>query len=353
MNECVYTVDWQNSTSNLYYFVYFPNEWILFRIIWPLLIFVGLSGNISFIFTVTRVPSLQTSTYIYLVNLAFIDLLTIIISPIRTIVPYFTGQVRWILSENSVYEVLASVVSTLCYSASIGFIFLVTLERFLAICHPIKHYLLKSTRRTCKLIVSVYILSMGLSLSTLLLWLDMDSILITICFVWPIGERFSSFPKQAAYNTLYSTSNKPNLYSQFVHAVYFLFQLILYTSTCFMLAKILKSLKKRRCNATLKVSSKFDQDLHQMGVMVAANGIVYLLCFSVLSLYHLFIVFILFGYVIFEDKEYHDIIWNHFVAFSVAVNAMINPIIYVTCNRNYRYFLKATLLNCCCLHRRR
>ena len=159
MNECVYTFDWQNSTSNLYYYVYFPNEWIVFSFIWPLLIFIGLSGNISFIFTVTRVPILQTSTYIYLVNLAFVDLLTIIVRPIRTIVPYYTGQLRWTVSTNIIYDALTSAVSAFCYSASTGLIFFVTLERFLAICHPIKHYLLKSTRRTCKLIVYVYILT--------------------------------------------------------------------------------------------------------------------------------------------------------------------------------------------------
>ncbi len=99
--------------------------------------------------------------------------------------------------------------------------------------------------------------------------------------MWPISERFSSFPKQAAYNTVYSISNKPKLYNQFLHVVHFLYHLIFSTVTCFMLAKILISLKKRRRNATLKISNKFEQNLHQMGVMVAANGIVYLIFYYI------------------------------------------------------------------------
>ncbi len=348
MDECVHTIDLQNSTSNLYYYVYFPNEWIVFWIIWPMLIFVGLVGNISFIFTVSRVPALQTSTYIYLVSLAFMDLLTIIVRPIRNIVPYFTNQLRWTVSTNSTYDVLSSVVTSVCYSVSIGLIFIVTLERFLAICHPIKHYLLKSTRRTYKLIACVNMLSLLISVSSRLIWMDTDLTVITICFVWPINGRFSSFPKQVAYNEY-----TPKPYQKFLNIVYFLYHMICFTFTCFMLAKIQTSLKKRRCNTTFKISSKFDQDLHQIGVMVVANGIVYLICFSVTSLYQLFDLLYLFGYDnFFEDMEYHYVIWSHFVAFSIAFNAVINPIIYVTCNRNYRVFLKATLLNCCCLHSR-
>ena len=350
MNACAYTIDWENSTSSLYYYIYYPNEWIVFYIILPMLIFVGLAGNISFIFTVTQVPTLQTSTYIYLVSLSFMDLLTITVRFIRTIVPYFTRQVRWTVSTSSIYDALTSVLSIFCYSASIGFIFLVTLERYLAICHPMKHYLLKSTRRTYKLIFSVYILSIGISISTLTTWLDMNFKVITICFVWPISERFSSFPKQIAI-TAYLTSYKP--YYQFLNIAYFLYYMILSTFTCFMLVKILISLKKRRSNATLNISSKLDQDLRQIGAMIVANGIVYLLCFSVVLLYQLFNVLHVFGYNMFGDKEYHFIIWNYIVAFIVVVNAITNPIIYATCNRNYRCFLKTTLRKWCCQERRK
>ena len=71
------TFDLRNS-SQLYSFVYMPNEWILHTIAWPLMLIFGVISNTTFISTVVRASSLHTATFLYLVSLACSDLLTLV-----------------------------------------------------------------------------------------------------------------------------------------------------------------------------------------------------------------------------------------------------------------------------------
>ena len=72
----VTTTDLSNVTSSLPYIYQLGVG--TFDVILTCIIFVGFIGNITFIWTVVRMPSLHRSTYIYLTSLACVDLSTLI-----------------------------------------------------------------------------------------------------------------------------------------------------------------------------------------------------------------------------------------------------------------------------------
>ena len=100
--------------------------------------------------------------------------LFLFINHISQIVNYYTSP----LKNN-----LPTIVTTFSYMLSVcsfGTVTLVSLERFLAICYPIKHHLIKGTWRTNTLICSVWCISFCYALPTLSF---VDT--LNIFIIWP------------------------------------------------------------------------------------------------------------------------------------------------------------------------
>ena len=116
---------------------------------------LGLAGNILVIFVVSRNVAMQTSTNCYLVSLAVADVLLLISAALPTLVEYFLivdefifGSVGCSLMVFSQY--LGVNVSALCITAF-------TVERFVAICHPLQLHLFGSMKRAIVIILSIWI----------------------------------------------------------------------------------------------------------------------------------------------------------------------------------------------------
>ena len=151
------TLDFSNATSLPIRLVYLPNEWILYNVIWPILTLFGTLCNSCFIWTVTRTPSLHTATYIYLVTLACTDLITIVSLGSTHVHSYFTTSLRY---SSKTIDALLPILFIFTYISSTGLVTLVSLERFVAICHPLKYLIFRGKTRTCKLIGVSLLISM-------------------------------------------------------------------------------------------------------------------------------------------------------------------------------------------------
>ncbi len=144
-SSCSSTINLQNSSIFYQYVSYQPYELVLYKFVMPCIILVGLTGNVTFIWTVIRVSSLHASTFIYLFSLAWSDLFTLVgygIYPING----FLNPLRF--GKRTLVKGIAETISWLSFITSIWLVTFVSLEHYLALCHPIKHRLLKGTKRT-------------------------------------------------------------------------------------------------------------------------------------------------------------------------------------------------------------
>ena len=82
-----------------------------------------------------------------------------------------------------------------CFLSSLFFVTLVSLERYLVICHPIKHHLLKGTKRTVKLICIVFVGSFVFMSVTFSPFSWSYSHLYRMAIRWQIHQRLSKISK--------------------------------------------------------------------------------------------------------------------------------------------------------------
>ena len=148
-------------------------------IVFPVIILFGLFANLTFLWTVYRVREMRTFTNFYLANLAVSDILLIISTAFTYIYPYIflmktypQTQIGCILSLAFVY---------LTYFTSIGLVTLVSLERFLAICYPLKHRMVNSKSRTITLVVLTW--SIGALLAAVVVPAGAKA--QVRCVIWP------------------------------------------------------------------------------------------------------------------------------------------------------------------------
>ena len=155
---CSNTLDFRNVTALPLWLVYLPMDWIVYYVIWPSLMAFGTVSNISFIWTVIRTPTLHTSTYFYLVSLAFADEINFLSHGLFLMTDYATSNFR---HDNNSFATIIYFISAFSFMSSLGFVTLVSFERYLAICYPIKHHVLKGTKRAYRLICIVILISIG------------------------------------------------------------------------------------------------------------------------------------------------------------------------------------------------
>ena len=299
-------------------FVFNTREWIIYQIIWPCFILFGICTNASFIWTIINTPSLYTTTYKYLVNLAISDLLFLITNYTPRIVNYHESR--------PVRKSLPFIVNTfvfLLFYCSFGTVTLVTLERFLAICYPIKHHLLKGTRRTKKLISSMWCISLSLALLHPSLLFISGSISESICIIWP--DAYADYPNQ------YTSSEQFRLPSYFILCVNYVLIFFLMILNNVLYFKIYCSLKGRN-NKGLNSSS--DLQHRQVAHMLIVNGIFFFMCWS----FQIFTtpVVLIYTYLI-EEYTPLSFIWGLLSEILFGLNACMNPVLYLITNERYRH----------------
>ncbi len=332
--SCDYTMDLRNSSFLFNYILYHPHELILNTFVTPCIILMGFLGNVSFIWTVVRVSSLHTSTFIGLCMLALTDLFTltgaginqynILTSPIRSV-------------DLPIVFNIGTAITWFGFFASVGLVTLVSLERYLAICHPIKHHLIKGTKRTIRL--SLIIMPTGLVMTGLIMIQTLLTRLV-LCVMWPSDEQFTDYPRQIS--TAVQMFILPRMLSIFTNFIFLIIYLVILLFNCYMYWTILTTLQRRKDNRKLNISVNFERNIQQITRMVIINGTVYFLYSTIFQVNMILGIMTRFDPVHFD--KWVRFLFIHDIA--MVLNASSNPVIYFMTNPRYRRAFSAPIIKC-------
>ena len=124
-----------------------------------LIFLVGLVGNMMVVIVVARTSSKHTPTNCYLVSLAVADVLVLISATLPTIYEFFL-----IIDQCIIGKVGCAIMVFLQYlgiNASSLSITAFTIERYIAICHPIKSQTMCTVKRAKRIILSLWAFSIA------------------------------------------------------------------------------------------------------------------------------------------------------------------------------------------------
>ena len=319
----------------LYHFTIYKKLFILLVV--PTVVAFGLFGNAALLFVLYRVENMRTITNFYLSNLAVSDGILLINAAVRYIWAYVTQPIdfSWSSFPKGYLCALSGLLAYLCYFTSVFLVILVTFERYLAICHPLTHRLVKGKNRTARMIASVWFISLVMAC----LWLDVHEV-EKICIDWPDSDDYngmsSHFITCKSLNTKCSWCGQTLFFLDFCQ-----FALAVIVST-FMYGRIIHTLTTRSGGFTIcetdsdkKTTTMMFRDRNQIARMLVLNGTVLFLClapYEVVNLNWLFYWWA--GSRLFDEEKERYFIWLGRIA--MLMNSAINPILYNVSNQRYR-----------------
>ena len=259
--------------------IHTPVDTIITTIIIPIIVTIGIFNNTTFVFVIFRIPRMRSETNIYLVHLALADLLFLCLSALQ----YF-----WLYATSPVFDSVIFVTSAECvsffvaintgYFASIALITMVSFERYLAMCHPLKHLRIRTRKRTNKIVAICW--SVGLVLSGLAVLRNAK--ITFVCLQWPDDDMYHEFPLIVAFCGVvqpwinYLTT--PLLNIPWIVAL---------VSNIYMYIKIIQMLHNRTAIGRTSQSDLTKlRTRNQVVKMLIVNGVVFFLCqmpYAVLS----------------------------------------------------------------------
>ncbi|XP_072043375.1 substance-K receptor-like [Amphiura filiformis] len=316
---------------------------ILTTYIIPLILTFGLLGNISFLFTLARVQSMRTITNAYLANLSIADLCFIIFVGLRYIwtianSPYvftnpFNQDAGCILMDGTV---------SLAYFASIGIVNLVSYERYLAICHPLKYRYFNSHKRTAKMVGITWLVAFAFAAS-----MAPDSIHAEcVRVLWPDRQQYHNLPR-----VLYRCVSISPIFMNYpiiLRAVCFL---ITFCTNVVFYTLIVNTLMKRKVISNTMQQSQTPNQLQKVNTQVARmlllNATAFFLCLTPYQLYGLQRVFenLSDGRLNLLTRDQSSTLFWISTTLN-CINASINPVIYNIVNTKYRRALM-DVFRCC------
>ena len=317
-------------------------HWVILSF-FPLILLFGLVGNMAFIVVLMLIKEMQTITNFYLANLAVADLIFL-----ATQVYDMLGG--YILSRHVKTQVYQSPIGCgllftnlfMSHFASVGFVVLVSLERYLGICRPLQHRMVIAKGRTAKFVTACWVF--GLIYSVTLIapqWF----VLGKICVIWPDEEQYANLP------SIVKTACLPihEVYTSFPHialTIPYTFALVV---NSYMYFRIVQKLSTRVRSDLSNNDVTFDERAHRVRNQVArlliVNGVVFFLCHMPYFLLRFNDAILGFSNNKVGIQLTHSQWWVSFWTNRAlgTCNSVINPVIYSATNRRYRKAFIAVL----------
>ena len=291
-------------------------------IVCPCFLIFGTTTNLSFLFVVIRVPYMRN---IYLCNLAIADLLYLVVALVSQITKYIRSPIRF-ANDSAVLCILEPYVFRVSFVASTHLVSLVTLERFIAVCHPLKYHLVKGWKRTLKLTSLTWIFeAVTSSYSFLTKGLD------NICVIWPDDDDYASYP--ITFKVCQNNYDGEVILS-IVYSLRLVLWLFGFLANVAMYFQILRHLHHRATPNGIAKDQNAISTRNQVALMLVVNGVVFFFCCSMAFVSIIFALMATLG----KDtvKSQATFAYQSISNFTFLINSSINPIIYNVTNKNYR-----------------
>ena len=302
---------------------------LIITIILPIILFLGVIGNLAFLYVLFRVDWMRTSTNAYLAVIAVIDIVFLFVGIGEKILRYCISPVigdQTILGSLSGCVVLYAVIDV-AYFMSIFLVSAVSYERYLAVCHPIRYR--TSLRNKCRTGRNV-ILSLIAGAICACATIPGRNNYVMVDLVWPEDQRYSHFPTEVGL-CIADTNTAANVVNG-VQAVPFFVALIANTILYIRIVRVLNPKQSPILTSSL-VSRQSTRN--QVAMMLVATGLVFFLClapFEIISFLQM-----LSGSV--ESLTFSNNRLLGFLQLSrvlMYINSAINSVIYVIASAKYR-----------------
>ena len=323
------------SDVNIETYLYGPAEKYIILIFYPITIVFGLISNLAFLAVVLKCPSMRTTTNCYLSNLAVADLLFISTVSYHFFVSYIlSSDVKLLFYHSSTGCAVNVTLQFMSHFTAIALVVLVTVERYMCICHAVQHRRISSRKLTIRLITVAW--TFGLIYSVTLVsptYFRFD----WTCILWPDKEHYEELP-------VVLTTCTP------IHPFYehtpLIIQPIPYISAlvanCIMYLLIIKTLRKRDTRYTSKnqhtagsLRSKRSSNITRL---LIANACSFFICYS--PFYFTRVQYALtdlsVGNVGISVNRIERGVVNWAAVLLSLVNSVMNPVIYNIASPQYR-----------------
>ncbi|XP_056147646.1 mu-type opioid receptor [Lampris incognitus] len=268
---------------------------------------VGLVGNVLVMYVIIRYTKMKTATNIYIFNLALADALTTSTLPFQS-VNYLMGS--WPFGD-----VLCKMVSSIDYYNMFTSIFTLTtmsIDRYIAVCHPVKALDFRTPRNAKIVNICNWILSSAMGLPVMFMATT------TVSYHGSTGmiDCTLSFPRPTWYwETLLNIC-------VFIFA--FVMPVVIITVCYGLMILRLKSVRM------LSGSKEKDRNLRRITRMVLVVVAVFVVCWTPIHIY-----VILKAMVNIPNSLLQTVTWHFCIALGYT-NSSLNPVLYAFLDENFK-----------------
>ncbi|CAB3374011.1 Hypothetical predicted protein [Cloeon dipterum] len=289
-------------------------------VVYGIMFFTGVLGNILVCVVIAKEPSMHTATNLFLVSLALADIMIFFVEmPSEVYTDYFFGDVNWELGDTAC--ILSYFLPEVATNASVLTILAFSVERYLAICHPLRSKAMSNLRRAVRIIAAIWLASL-------------------VCAIpYTLGSELVALKVSQPYFACRYESDAFLVSHYFVGiASSILFFAIPFTVLVVLYSRIAIVIRNRgnigECR-TLSPNTK------SVIWMLAAVVFSFFLCWAPFHLHRIIYVnFQIDGYLKTIERDLYFT-----SGFTFYLSSTINPILYNLMSAKYRNAFKATLCN--------
>ena len=327
------------SLSEVEAYRYSKGQIVLVTIVLPLILGIGMLGNLAFIYVAFRIKSMRTITNRYLVNLSISDMLFLAGAIGDKIWKYISSPIMMddtpLGAAGCVWVYL---ISDMAYFASLIFVTVVSVDRYFAVCRPQDRKNMIKTK-SGKVMCASWIVSTLMAMALI----PSNANFSVFCYVWPPVEQYQVWKSELGACMPYEEWIREFATGMQTVPFFITFVLNVYMYIC-----IIRGLDEgiKRMGQHGVTSNKDRKMRSQIAQMLVVNGVAFFCLLVPFELFSLFqLIASLRGGENYRFLIENDLVRSYmmFVARMLSyINSAINPLIYtVMCSRYREAFKRA------------